>query len=68
MSENKSTYRGFTEAQAKAHAKYMEKFVEIKTRMTPEKRQLIKDHAAAVGESVSQYVNNAIDLRIQSGE
>lgn len=59
--ENKSKYKGFTEAQANAHKKYMQKFVEIKVRMTPEKRSAVQEHARLTGESVTTFINRAID-------
>lgn len=34
-----------SKAQIRAHKKYMENFVEVKVRMTPEKRETIKAHA-----------------------
>lgn len=63
--EKKPTYRGFTEAQARAHKKYIAQFVEVKVRMEPERRELIKSFAAAVGESVNAYINGAIDQRMK---
>lgn len=60
MPEKKSSYRGFTEAQAKAHKRYMQGFVEVKVRMTPENRETIKAHAQATGESVNGFINRAI--------
>lgn len=59
--EKKSKYRGFTPAQEKAHKKYMENFVEVKVRMTPEKRSQVQDHAAGRGESTTAFINRAID-------
>lgn len=59
--EKKSTYRGFTEAQEKAHKRYMKNFVEVKVRMTPEKRSIIQEHAAKHGESATSFINRAID-------
>jgi len=50
-----------TEAQKRAQKKYMSNFVEIKVRMTPEKRSTIQDHARAIGESVTVFINRAID-------
>lgn len=50
-----------TEAQKRAHKKYMSSFVEIKVRMTPDKRALIQDHAKKTGESVTGFINRAID-------
>ena len=62
MSEEKaSTYRGFTEAQARAHKKYIAQFVETKVRMTPERREEIRAHAESRGESVNAFINRAID-------
>lgn len=61
MEEKKNTYRGFTPAQAEANKRYMEKFVEVKTRMTPEKRELVKAHAEVQGESTNAFINRAID-------
>ena len=61
MAEKESTYKGFTPAQAEAHKRYMSKFIEVKVRMTPEKRAVIQEHAAQQGESVTAFVNRAID-------
>jgi len=59
--EKKNTYRGFTPAQAEASRRYMQNFVEVKVRMTPEKREAIKNHAATIGESSTSFINRAID-------
>jgi Zn-dependent oligopeptidase len=59
--QKKSTYRGFTPAQAEANRRYMQNFVEVKVRMSPEKRTAVKDHAAMVGESSTAFINRAID-------
>ena len=62
MAEAKeSTYRGFTEAQARAHKRYISRFVEVKVRMDPDRRESIKAHAEARGESVNGFINRAID-------
>ncbi len=62
MAEEKaSSYRGFTEAQARAHKKYIAQFVETKVRMTPERRDAIRVHADSRGESVNAFINRAID-------
>ena len=50
-----------TEAQKRAKRKYMEKFVEIKVRMTPERRSAVQAHAEAQGESTTGFINRAID-------
>lgn len=61
MEGKKSRYSGFTEARARANKKYMEKFVELKTRVTPERKANIQAHAEAQGESVNCFINRAID-------
>ena len=54
-----------TEAQIRAHKKYMENFVEIKVRMTPDRREQVKAHAQANGESTTAFINRAIDEAMQ---
>lgn len=54
-------YKGFTEAQAKAHKKYMEKVATLQIRTTAERRDQIKAHAETQGESVNGFINRAID-------
>ncbi len=62
MSEDKKTkYRGFTPAQAEAHKRYMKDFIEIKVRMKAEKRSIVQEHAASMGESATAFINRAID-------
>lgn len=61
MAEDKSSYRGFTEAQARAHKKYIAQFVEVKARMTEGRREEIRRHAESRGESVNAFINRAID-------
>lgn len=58
--EKKSQYKGFTPAQARAHKKYMENFVELRARVSPERRDEIQSHASACGESVNAFINRAI--------
>ncbi len=53
-----------TAAQKRAQMKYMEKFAVTKVRMTPEKMQTTKAHAAAHGESLSGFINRAISETI----
>ena len=55
-----SGYKGFTEAQARAHKKYMESVATIQIRMTPERREEVKALAAAGGESLNTFINRAI--------
>lgn len=50
-----------TEAQKRAQKKYMSSFVEIKVRMTPDRREVIQKHAQFTGESVTTFINRAID-------
>ena len=56
-----NAYKGFTEAQAKAHKKYMEGVATIQIRTDAERRETIRNHAASNGESLNQFVNRAID-------
>ena len=56
--------KAVSEAQKRAHRKYMEKFVEIKVRVTPEKRTVIQEHARTMGESATTFINRAIDNQI----
>lgn len=58
---NQSSYKGLTEARKRANKKYNARFVEIKVRVTPEKRSVIKDHAESMGESATAFINRAID-------
>ena len=50
-----------TEAQKKAHQKYMEKFAVARVRMDREKYDRIQAHAEARSESVNSFINRAID-------
>ena len=62
MSESKnSSYKGLTVAHRRANKKYNDRFVEIKVRVTPEKRSIIQEHAASMGESATAFINRAID-------
>lgn len=62
MADEKSGgYRGFTEAQARAHKKYIARFVEVKIRMEPERRETVRTHAESHGESLNAFINRAID-------
>ncbi len=66
MSEDKKTkYRGFTPAQAEAHKRYMKDFVEIKVRMKAEKRAIVQEHAANMGESATAFINRAINATME---
>jgi len=62
MQDNKkSTYTGFTDARKEANKRYMEKFVEVKVRISPSKREDIKNHAEKQGESLNVFIVRAID-------
>ena len=62
MSDSKpGAYKGLTEARKRANKKYNDKFVEIKVRVTPEKRAIIKEHGESMGESATTFINRAID-------
>jgi len=51
-----------TEAQIKAQRQYMSKYVEVKVRMTHDKRAIIKEHADEFDNgSSTQFINRAID-------
>lgn len=65
LAEGKNSYKGFTEARARANKKYMSQFVEIKVRVTPEKRSTIQEHAQAMGESTTTFINRAIDHEME---
>ena len=59
--EKPGAYKGLTEARKRANKKYNDRFVEIKVRVTPEKRSIIKEHAESMGESATAFINRAID-------
>lgn len=62
MNEPKnSSYKGITEARRRANKKYNDRFVEIKVRVTSEKRSIIQKHASFMGESATAFINRAID-------
>ena len=54
-----------TEAQKKAQKAYMDKFMRVEVRMTPEKRASVQAHAEARGESVNGFITRAIDETIE---
>ncbi len=53
-----------TDAEIRAQKKYMEKFCEVKVRMTTERRAEVQEHAANMGESTTAFINRAIDETI----
>jgi len=54
-----------TEAQKRAQRAYMEKFIRVEIRMTPEGRKAAQAHAASRGESMSAFVNRAVAETIE---
>ena len=61
MSEEKKPGRKLTQARKEANARYNSKFVEVKVRMTPERRTVVQNHAASMEESTTAFINRAID-------
>lgn len=57
----KSSYNGYTDARKEANKRYMENFVEIKVRTTPQHRETVKAHASSIDESVNSFIIRAID-------
>ena len=54
-----------TAAQKKAQKAYMERFVRVEVRMTPDRRDSIQKHAQSTGESVTVFINRAIDSQME---
>lgn len=55
-----------SDAQRRAVAKYnAENYDRIELRVNKGKKQTIKDHAAAVGMSLNEYVNQAVDEKME---
>lgn len=57
-------YYGYTEAQKRANKRYMENMVKINLTVSPERRETIKKHASVMNESMSAFINRAIDETI----
>lgn len=53
-----------TKEQQESQKKYMSKMARIGLTMPPAKKKLVQDHADKKGESLNQYINNAIDAAI----
>lgn len=66
MTEEQKKSR-YTEAQAKSAKKYLSTLDEVRIRMPKGRKEEIQNAAAAVGESMNQYVLSAIDRRMESG-
>lgn len=54
-----------SEAQKKASVKYLEKLDEVRIRMPKGEKDGVKSAAVAVGESMNQYIINAIAQRME---
>jgi len=50
-----------SDAQRRANEKWRNKFPEMRFRVSNEKKQQIQEHAAAQGETVSSFLNRAVD-------
>ena len=50
-----------SEAQKRANDKWRAKFIEVRFRVTPEKKIMIDEHAKQSGESVTAFLNRAVD-------
>ena len=66
MSEEKKSR--YTEAQKKSVQKYMSTQYQFKVTVPAERKEEIQNAAAAVGESMNQFVIGAIDRRIKAGD
>ena len=53
-----------SEARRKANDKWRAKFLEVRFRVSKEKKELIQSHAADQGESVNAFLNRAVDEAI----
>ena len=54
-----------SEARKRANKKYQQKFVDLRARVTPERRKEVQDHADKMNESMSTFINRAIDETIE---
>ena len=54
-----------SEAQKRANDKWRAKFIEVRFRVTPEKKSVIDAHAKARHESVTAFLNRAVDETIE---
>lgn len=53
--------RQYTEAQARASKEYMKKNTVLRVVVSKERKEIIEEHAKANGESMSAFINRAID-------
>ena len=64
----KKAKKAKTEAEIRAQKKYMERFCEVKVRMTTERRSIVQQHAANMDESTTAFINRAIDETMEQDE
>ena len=53
--------RQYTEAQARASKEYMKKNTVLRVVVSNERKEIIEEHAKANGESMSAFINRAIN-------
>lgn len=61
-------YSGITDAQRRAHRKYMQGMATIQLRLTEMHRDKIKARAEELGESMNSYVLRLVDEDIERGK
>ena len=54
-----------SDARRRANDKWRSKFVEVRFRVTQDKKEIIQQHAAQQGESVNAFINRAVDEAIK---
>ena len=57
MSDNLKTPK----SRLESNKRYLSKFADVKIRVEPEYRDVIQQHAEAVGESMSAFIKRAIE-------
>ena len=57
--------RQYTEAQARATKEYMKKNTVLRVVVSKERKEIIEEHAKANGESMSAFINRAINETIE---
>ena len=66
MEENKTTYKGNTDAHRKGNAKYLsEKVEDIKIRVPKGKKDYYKQAAEKSGQSLNQFAVASMDEKIE---
>lgn len=62
---DKSRYKGYTQAQARASAKYRSKRARLDIMLQEDERDAIQAAAEAAGQSVNAYTRQAIQERME---